>query len=263
MLNHKIYNLFLENCIFISYAPGAMGHAFTRTLYAHDKIFYWNSVLSPWNQWDNKCKTPLDWPDQTELNDIHINYNKEGIVNLKSTIPISMGSFFGNEDTKRDISYENMKKDFIKNCVKPLVGDFLKSGKKLIIPTHETVDNILINCPNNIIINLYANYDIMKKENRLGRNVLKYKESYWKKINHTNVINISKNKYFSKNFNIFKREYEEVLRKLNIGQYKINAVRAFLLRYLERLEQYSEIDRQIALEAGLWDSKNVLSRKGT
>ena len=103
----------------------------------------------------------------------------------------------------------------------------------------------------------------MKKENRLGRNVLKYKESYWKKINHTNVINISKNKYFSKNFDIFKSEYEKVLKKLNIGQYKINAVRAFLLRYLERLEQYSEIDRQIALEAGIWDSKNVLSRKGT
>ena len=256
MSNLKIYNLFLENCIFMSYAPGAMGHAFTRTLYAHDKIFYWNNTLNPWNQWDSECKAPLDWPDQTELNEIHKNYNKEGTVNLKSTIPFSMGSFFGNSNIGySDIKY--IKENFLKNSIKPLVADFLKSGKKLILPTHGTVNELLISYPNNKIINLYADYEIMKKEDRLGRRLITDRKSYWKEISHSNVINISKDKYFSKNFDKFKNEYK----KLNIQQSKINSIRAFILRYLERLEQYSEIDKQIAIEAGIWDRKNFFIRK--
>ena len=265
-MNLKIYEKFLKNCIFVSYSPNARGHIFTRIILSHEEDFYWNNAFNIWSQWDNLCKKPLDWPDNSKNNDLWTSIENT-IVNAYTTIPFTVAPFFGKNSLQNIGDKEAIKNSFIKRVNKPLLLSFLKSNKKFVIPTHISVDRLIKDYPTNSIINLWANYEILIKEDRFHRFSSKSQknyekiESYWKPLDHVNVFNVPKDKFFSKNYDEFEDEYNKIIDKFNIRYPRYNKIRAFMLRYLERNKYYDKIDKETFDKYKFFSTQEVEGRK--
>ena len=68
-----------------------------------------------------------------------------------------------------------------------------------------------------------------------------FKEEYYFK-EYPNVININKDKLFSKNWYEYSEEFDKLATLLKFHNPRKNAVRAFILMYLERDEIFGEQD---------------------
>ena len=229
----------LKNCIFVSYPSGGSGNAFSRILYIHEEFFYWNILFNPWYIYDTNCKKSLDWIETQEHTDI--------FKDKKVYTPTHL-DFRSIYNKGREEATEKKFKNYIYNHAnKQLIIDFIKSRKKVILPTHVPINSLAKNFPANTSINLYSNKEESIKNHRgwepLPQSLTE--KYYWKSYNHPNILNISKEKLFSKNFNEFEKEYKKIISYFNLEKTYTNKIRAFILRYIERCEYYKNMELEI------------------
>ena len=255
MLTHKIYTQFLNKCIILSSTLGARSDAYIRTTSVHDCTFFWHKNFNPWTITDKSCKSSLDFPENHEYSETYTINNKT--INLYTTAPLQRISLWGNGNAIYVDNSEAVEKDFIKYGDKNLIGNFLYSRKKLIVPTHKDVNQLLKEYPNNLIINLWCNKENWLTENRFNRQYYENRTSYWKPINHPRVFNVAKDKYFSDSFKEFEDEYRKFINYFEIKQLHTNKIRAFILRYLEKGNQYIDIDRINSAKVKHWSQRNA------
>ena len=234
------FSKFLQQSILLSYPNGGKGHAFLRILYAHEEFFYWNVLFNPWYIYDSDCKKPLDWIETQEHTDITYNKKVYTPVHLDHRPLYETGSI-------RAWTREALKSYIYKGADKRVITDFIRSGKKIILANHATTNHLLENFPINTIINLYSNKEESIKNDR-GWPPTPFALSqkyYWAPHDHPNILNISKERIFSKNFDEFEKEYKKLISYFNLKKTYTNKVRTFILRHTERCEYYRDIEVDI------------------
>ena len=98
--------------------------------------------------------------------------------------------------------------------------------------------------------------EILKKSHKH-----KSKKDYSRK-NEAKVLKEIKNgsrldKYFSDSFKEFEDEYRKFINYFEIKQLHTNKIRAFILRYLEKGNQYIDIDRINSAKVKHWSQRNA------
>ena len=237
------FSKFLKNCIFVTYPSGGKGQAFSRILYTHEELCYWSSLMNPWYQTDITCKKPLDWIEAQEHTHILPQFNENKIY---TATHLDYRRIFEMRGAK-ECTYKTFESYFYNKSDKHFITNIVKSNKKIILPTHAGVEEVLKSFPNNTIINLYSN-----KENSIinhrGWPPTPYhltKKYYWEPFTHSNVLNISKEKFFSENFNQFENEYKKIILYFKLKKRYTNKIRTFILRHTERCEYYKEIELKV------------------
>ena len=233
------FSKLLKNCIFVAYPSGGSGNAFSRILYIHEEFFYWNILFNPWYIYDTNCKKSLDWIETQEHTDI--------FKDKKVYTPTHL-DFRSIYNKGREEATEKKFKNYIYNHAnKQLITDFIKSRKKVILPTHVPINSLAKNFPANTSINLYSNKEESIKNHRGWKPLPQSltEKYYWEPHNHPNILNISKEKLFSKNFNEFEKEYKKIISYFNLEKTYTNKIRAFILRYIERCEYYKNMELEI------------------
>ena len=236
------FSKLLKNCIFVAYPSGGSGNAFSRILYIHEEFFYWNILFNPWYIYDTNCKKSLDWIETQEHTDIMKDKKvyTPTHLDLRPIQNISPSPIEGETEAE-------FKNYIYNHANKQLIIDFIKSNKKVILPNHTTTNNLLKNFPANTIINLYSDKKESIKNHRGWKPLPQSltEKYYWEPHNHPNILNISKEKLFSKNFNEFEKEYKKIISYFNLEKTYTNKIRAFILRYIERCEYYKNMELEI------------------
>ena len=235
---NNVFNKFLKNITFISYPPLGRGNAFSRIINAHDEYF-WTFSLS-------------GWEDQYNIYDsLSFTESQEGQEHGKllfQTIAHQPLFIYWRHNIK-NISLKKQFEEFIEEGTDHAKKDFIKcikSNKLYCIPTHEKIEIIKKIYPDNLLINFWSNKEKFLKEKRTSKlhkttfmNI--FKEEYYFK-EYPNVININKDKLFSKNWYEYSEEFDKLSTLLKFHNPRKNAVRAFILMYLERDEIFGEQD---------------------
>jgi len=202
---------FPTNFIPIFYNPLYRGNAVARILFSHKECVW----LEKWSlSYDEDYNQPLDWPESV---DFFINEHSNSINTLIMA--------YDKVDTALHLNVKD-NLQMLKNIAQAI--NKIKSGF-VFIPVHPSNEpsSIFHICPRSIV--LWAS-------DMTSINQRPYHSKPRKMKPIEGCFNIDVSLLFSQDYETFLEEYIRIVRWLDLTP-RINAVRAFILRYLER-EQY-------------------------
>jgi hypothetical protein len=202
--------------ILIFYSHGFRGHAVTRILSCHPEA-HWESK---WSSGNDERDNPLSFPEHVSGFEF---YRAEGVSIKKASTFVHTGYYL--EIGRAD---DSLRENFLSvyNLVKLLKDT--KSDKYIFLNTHphqKAVGLEKVERPKKVIL-----YSELHADPRYG---------LWPDVQlnslspQENALNINIDKLFSSDYTEFEDEYLKAVKYFDFTP-RINAVRAFILRYIER-----------------------------
>lgn len=206
----NVLRKFPHNFIPIFYNPLFRGNAVARILFSHKE----SAWLDKWSiTYDENYKKPLDWPESV---DFFMNRHSENINTLVMA--------YDKVDTALHLNPDN--EQMLKNIAHAFSK--IKTGF-VFIPVHPVNEpnSIFHICPKSIVLWASDMASINQRPYNVKPKVMNPVDG---------CFNIDVSLLFSQDYQTFLDEYIRIVRWLDLTPH-INAIRAFILRYLER-EQY-------------------------
>tara|TARA_A100000164_G_C21929899_1_gene785022 strand:- start:2165 stop:2992 length:828 start_codon:yes stop_codon:yes gene_type:complete len=258
MFKKIIKNIIEEKVTYLFYAPGARGNAVARIIHAHIEDYWWVNYLTGYDDDLGFLKNPLD---HTELEKgqsvkdgkyckttVHfpIDFISIGTVGLRK----KYGSdYLQQKNPKIDI-YEHIEEQ-IKSFdagQKQTLHSFLVEGKKITLSTHYFTHKMITNFEKTNVPIIHAWADRSYYTRGLG-NKDRY-DVYYKPLHLCgfNIYNLEVPKLFSEDWYEYSDEFDKLSEYLKFQHPRKNAVRAFILAYLERNRLFENEDFSIFKE---------------
>lgn len=252
MFKKVIKNIIDEKITYLFYAPGARGNAIVRIIHAHVEDYWWDNYLTGYDDDFGFLKSPLDYTELEKGQNMGDGHYCKTTVHFPNDF-ISLGTVglrkkYGNEyleqeSPKIDI-YEHMEEQVrsFDNNQKQTLHDFLVSGKKITLSTHYFTDKMIKNFEKVGVPIIHAWADQSYFTRGLG-NKDRY-AVYYKPLHYSsfNIYNLEVPKLFSDDWYEYSDEFDKLSEYLKLKHPRKNAVRAFILAYLERNKLFEDKD---------------------
>lgn len=243
-----------EKSVYLFYPTSGRGNAVDRIITAHTEDFWWDKCLTGYDDDYNFIQSPLDYTENSKGQ-----YFSTAQAYCKTIVHFPHLMYFLHSDQynlNNNITYDSIQ-TFLSNELesfdiqnKKLLKSFLDSGKKIVVPSHLNTNTMYNLFQTNVpIIHLWADKDYFEGRNFYKKNIPKTFSIFFKPyLSEKNILNIEVSKLFSDDWYEYSNEYDKLYDFLNFKKSRKNAVRAFILAYLERNKIFKNYDDVIFQE---------------